>query len=130
MGEVDIEVNEHGWRDRTYPPKAAPGTYRLMVVGDSVTFGYGVPLDKTYHKRLEDLLNQAAIGIGSATRSSHSRVGGGTTYDALRMVRHHVGYFQPPQLWLAFNLNDVLFDSYRTVGHAGGPRRRWGIECS
>ena len=48
FGYIDIEVNEHGWRDRSYPQRVGPDTYRLMVVGDSVTFGYGAELAKTY----------------------------------------------------------------------------------
>lgn len=118
MGEVDIEVNEHGWRDRTYPSKAPPGTYRLMVVGDSVTFGYGVPLTETYHKRLEDRLNQGGSAVGKRFEVIALAGGGGTTYDALRMVRHHIGYFEPRELWLAFNLNDVLYEPYRLLDQA------------
>ncbi len=109
MGNIDIEVNGQGWRDRTYPRKAAPGTYRLMVVGDSVTFGYGVPLAETFHKRLEDRLNQAGSAVGKRFEVVALGGGGGTTYDELGMVRHHIGYFEPRELWLAFNLNDILF---------------------
>ncbi len=113
MGEVDIEVNEDGWRDRTYPSRPAPGSYRLMVVGDSVTFGYGVPLAETYHKRFEDLLNQSVFGTGKRFEVIALAGGGGTTYDALRMVRHHIGHFGPRELWLAFNLNDILYEPLR-----------------
>ncbi len=119
MGNVDIEVNDHGWRDRRYPREAAPGTYRLMVVGDSVTFGYGVPLADTYHKRLEDRLNQAGSAVGRRFEVLALAGGGGTTYDALGMVRHHIGYFEPRELWLAFNLNDVLFNPHDPLRQRG-----------
>ncbi len=119
MGNVDIEVNEHGWRDRAYPREAAPDTHRLMVVGDSVTFGYGVPLAETYHKRLEDRLNEAGRAVGRRFEVLALGGGGGTTYDALGMVRHHIGYFKPRELWLAFNLNDILFYPRGPLGPRG-----------
>lgn len=111
-GGVVFEINDHGWRDRSYPQKAAPGTYRLTVIGDSVTLGYGVELAETYHKRLEDRLNQAGSDVGKHFEVIALAGAGGTTYDALRTVRHHIGYFQPKELWLAFNLNDILFQPY------------------
>lgn len=119
MGHVDIEVNKQGWRDRTYPREAAPDTYRLMMVGDSVTFGYAVPLAETYHKRLEDRLNEAGRAVGRRFEVVALGGGGGTSYDELRMIRHHIGYFEPRELWLAFNLNDILFYPRSPLGSRG-----------
>ena len=124
FGYVDVEVNEHGWRDRSYPQKAAPGTYRLMVVGDSVTFGYGVELSKTYHKQLEDRLNAVGAKAGKRFEVIALAGGGGTTYDALRMVRRHFSYFDPEELWLAFNLNDILFNPYEPMAQQTGEGNR------
>jgi hypothetical protein len=75
FGYLDIEVNEHGWRDRSYPATVRPDTYRLMVVGDTITFtfGYGVELPRTYHKQLEDRLNAAGASAGSGSQSSRLR---------------------------------------------------------
>lgn len=115
-GNVDFVVNEDGWRDRSYPRNAARGTYRLLVVGDSVTFGYGVELEETYHKRLEDRLNQAGGDVERHFEVIALAGAGATTYDALRNVRHHIGYFRPQELWLAFNLNDILFQPYEVPG--------------
>jgi lysophospholipase L1-like esterase len=124
FGYVDVEVNERGWRDRSYPQKAAPGTYRLMVVGDSVTFGYGVELSKTYHKQLEDRLNAAGANTGKRFEVIALAGGGGTTYDALRMVQRHFSYFDPKELWLAFNLNDILFNPYEPTAQPTGKDKR------
>ena len=66
-------------------------------------------LDETYHKRLEDRLNQAGTPVGQRFEVVAMAGGGGTIYDELRMVRRHLGYFKPKDLWLAFNLNDILF---------------------
>jgi len=135
MGYVDIEVNEHGWRDRVYPQNGGSGAYRLVVVGDSVTFGYGVALAETYHKRLEDRLNQAGSAAGRRFEVAALAGGGGTTYDALRMVRRHAGYFRPRELWLAFNLNDILFNPYfpwekHVKADAAGQAARTGVAPS
>jgi len=57
-GDVVYEVNADGFRDRRYPKTPAPGTYRIIILGNSVAFGYGVEQDETFPKRLEALLNR------------------------------------------------------------------------
>jgi hypothetical protein len=32
------------------------------------------------------------------------------------MVPRHFDYFEPKELWLAFNLNDILFNPYESIG--------------
>src|SRR5262245_29159034 len=46
-------TNALGLRDYEFAEEKPPGTYRIVVVGDSVTFGPGVGLDETFAKRLE-----------------------------------------------------------------------------
>lgn len=53
-----IRINRQGLRaDREYAPAPAADTKRLLVMGDSFTFGIGVPVEQTYAARLEALLN-------------------------------------------------------------------------
>lgn len=44
-------------RDFFYPPAKAPGVFRIVVVGDSFTFGGKMQFDDTFPKRLERTLN-------------------------------------------------------------------------
>jgi hypothetical protein len=52
-GCVPVRINELGLRDREVPREPAPGTRRLISVGDSFTFGLGIRLEDTWPKQLE-----------------------------------------------------------------------------
>lgn len=54
---VTYSINSSGMRDYNHPIHKPQGTYRIMVLGDSFTFGVGVPMEGTYPKVLERLLN-------------------------------------------------------------------------
>ncbi len=54
-GDVPYRVNAAGFRDRDYAIEKEDGTYRIVVLGDSVSFGYGVAQAETFAKRLESL---------------------------------------------------------------------------
>ncbi|GAK58886.1 hypothetical protein Isop_0179 [Candidatus Vecturithrix granuli] len=50
-------INQHGWRDDEHDYQKPANTFRIVVLGDSVTQGYGVNLESTYAKQLEEKLN-------------------------------------------------------------------------
>jgi lysophospholipase L1-like esterase len=52
-----FSVNSLGMRDRERRAAKDPGTFRILVLGDSHTFGWGVAQDEPYPAVLERLLN-------------------------------------------------------------------------
>ncbi|MDD5746650.1 MAG: hypothetical protein PHO30_05235 [Candidatus Omnitrophica bacterium] len=56
-------INSRGLRDRDYAIPKPSGVYRIIVLGDSVTFGTEYPVAQTYPKLLEQSL-QAALPPG------------------------------------------------------------------
>ncbi len=54
---VDVRTNDHGMRGRDRPIEKGPGVFRIVGLGDSHGFGWGVPEDATFYERLESLLN-------------------------------------------------------------------------
>src|SRR4029077_2963748 len=50
-------INAHGLRGREADYSKPPGTFRILGVGDSFTFGYTVEEEYTFLHRLEDSLN-------------------------------------------------------------------------
>ena len=46
-------INDDGFRDRDYPRERRPGTFRILVLGDSVAYGTGVQLQETLAKQME-----------------------------------------------------------------------------
>ncbi|MBK8180474.1 MAG: SGNH/GDSL hydrolase family protein [Planctomycetes bacterium] len=58
LGET---VNPAGFRGPSRDRARAPGTLRIATLGDSSTFGYGVPYKDTYSARLEAELSSAGL---------------------------------------------------------------------
>jgi lysophospholipase L1-like esterase len=59
FGEAII-INSHGLRDVERPWEKPPGVKRVLVLGDSFTFGMKVEASSNYPKALEALLNEAS----------------------------------------------------------------------
>lgn len=53
---IDYAINADGFRGPLVPQAKPPGTFRVVVVGDSLSFGYGVPEDAAFPMRLGVLL--------------------------------------------------------------------------
>ncbi len=68
--DVDVSINSDGLRDREYSTSST-GAYRMIFLGDSLTFGWGVPREDTFEYLLEERLNQQGraeilnFGIGN-----------------------------------------------------------------
>jgi len=60
-----VALNSRGLRDQEYDYAKAPGVYRILILGDSFTASFEVPLERVWHVVLERLLNE---GLGEATR--------------------------------------------------------------
>jgi lysophospholipase L1-like esterase len=58
---VDFRTNSKGLRDREFGHERTPGKLRIVMIGDSLTVGWGVPFEDTFAKRVERLY--AAAGI-------------------------------------------------------------------
>ena len=62
-----VKLNALGFHDRDYAAeRPSPTTYRIMVLGDSYVAAWEVPLEQTFHKRLEARLEKEdPLGRGS-----------------------------------------------------------------
>jgi hypothetical protein len=56
-----LTTNSRGFRGRERPTKKPDGTLRILGIGDSVMFGWGVADDESYLAILERLLNEAPV---------------------------------------------------------------------
>src|SRR5262245_63414048 len=48
---VDFRTNSQGLRDGEYSFERVPGKLRIAMLGDSLTVGWGVPVEDTFAKR-------------------------------------------------------------------------------
>ncbi len=108
-GEFDFRYahNSLGWRGAEVARAKPPGTFRILGLGDSFTYGAGVDLAETYLARLEGRLN--------ARGPSHSRVevvnAGIPSFfpEAERLLLEHYGLpLSPDLVVVGFVANDVL----------------------
>jgi lysophospholipase L1-like esterase len=55
---IPVAINQAGFRERDLPVNKPKGTFRIVGLGDSLMFGWGVPVETTYLRVLEELLQQ------------------------------------------------------------------------
>lgn len=53
-----IKISKDGIRDYEYSLTKDKNIFRIVVLGDSIAFGWGVELEDTFAKKLESMLNQ------------------------------------------------------------------------
>lgn len=56
--DYQFKLNSRGFKDVEFETEKAPGTLRILGIGDSFAFGV-VPYDTNYYTRLEEMLNQS-----------------------------------------------------------------------
>ena len=59
---VEVKINSEGFRD--YEHESASKKFKILALGDSMTFGQGVEIDKTYLSVIEGKLNIEVIKAG------------------------------------------------------------------
>lgn len=58
-----VHINAEGTRGPEFAVAKPPGTYRVLSLGDSRTFGWGVPDEATYSRRVEKILNDQLASL-------------------------------------------------------------------
>jgi len=74
---VSVETNSDGFRDKEYPLLKG-GKYRIIVLGDSLAFGWGVEQEDTFENILETELNKTRpteiINFGAGNYNTEQEV--------------------------------------------------------
>ncbi len=104
---VQVSTNSHGLRDREYSESKPPDTYRIVMLGDSTTLGWGDPQDQTIPKILERELNRSGLPGYRHCEVLNAGVG---NYDTVQEVAHYRTYdraFHPDLVVLDYFINDA-----------------------
>jgi hypothetical protein len=125
-GEFDYDYrhNGEGFRDTEHAIAKPPGTFRIVVLGDSFTFGEGVPFEETWARRLERMLSERAqlparVEIINLALPRYFP-------EAERLVLEHLGLrYEPDLVVVGFVPNDVI-DTHLGID-AVGVDRGWLI---
>jgi lysophospholipase L1-like esterase len=112
---VRVRTNSHGERGEEYPVEKSPGLVRIIGLGDSYTFGSGVPYDQTFLKVLETLLNQDPAGGAARYQAINLGVEGYNTEQELACYEEESPRLKPDLVLVGYLFNDVD-DSVRPSG--------------
>lgn len=100
--------NNHGWRDRDRAYENRTGAYRILVLGDSNTFGGIVPAEKVYTRVLEDRLRSGGLDV-EVINIAYGRWGTDQQLEAL--MREGLLY-EPDLIIVQFCTNDLQDNAY------------------
>ncbi len=107
-GDVLYSINELGYRGRPCAIPKPKGTFRVLVLGDSVTFGVDLSAEERYTEKLESMLNgnrphESAVSFEVVNISA----GGWNTFNQRSWLEHRGPDFDPDMVILQFHVNDV-----------------------
>jgi hypothetical protein len=108
--ENTIRTNASGFHAREHAQQKPPGTFRIVILGDSFVAAAEVDRDRSFSARLEDLLNASASG----TRFEVIPVGmpGNGTFANLQYLAAYGLAFQPDLVLDIYNINDLENDAF------------------
>jgi hypothetical protein len=101
---VELSTNSMGLRDREYTVTKPEGVRRILMLGDSTTLGWGVPLDQTVAKILEGQLNQAGSGRFEVLNAG---IGNYDTVQETAQYEQRDRKFHPDIVVLEYFINDA-----------------------
>ncbi len=107
VGRWSVRINSVGLRGPEYPTPKPAGLFRVLLVGDSFTFGYGVAEDSTYGAQLERLISARGLPCASV-QIVNGGVNGYNTEQEVAFVRLIGLSLQPDLVIIGFNPNDIM----------------------
>lgn len=100
-----VEINTAGFRGPSLPRVPPTGTVRIVGIGDSSMFGWGVAQDETYLARMEQAL--AELHPGTRWQTVNTAVPGYNTAMEVATLRVKGLAFQPDVVVVGFSGNDL-----------------------
>ena len=108
---VENIISSQGLRDREYPLKKPENTYRIAFIGDSIVYGYGIPVEQTVSKQLEAMLNKNPKMKMKFEVINFGVPGWGTTQE-VAWYQEKVKPFAPDLVIVGYCLNDSFVASW------------------
>jgi len=105
--EVVHETNSQGFRGPEFSETKPPGTYRILFLGDSFTFGEGVHFDDVYPEVTARLLRKRFSAEHARIEGYDLGVGGYDTMNELALLRSAAPRYRPDAVVLGYVLNDA-----------------------
>ena len=120
-----LKINSAGFRDYEHSIDKPESVYRIIVLGDSMSFGQGLELENIYAKKLEHFLSYKRFGSGAyAGRVDvlNFAVPGYNTIQEYELLRTRAVFYKPDLIIVNFFLNDILPQSGEIPSRPPGSR--------
>jgi hypothetical protein len=101
----EVVNNRYGFREREFATPKPPGVFRVMVLGDSFTWGAGLSVEQRYTNLLEAMLKERYPGAGIEVLNFGTP--GGPTVRERDILRALKDVVQPDLVVVGFCLNDT-----------------------
>lgn len=108
-------INRHGYRDRERTVPKPANTYRVAVLGDSITEARQVEMEQTFTALAEAELNRQPCCNGRAVEVLNFGIPGHGTSQELLLLRERVWQFSPDLIVLQFYSGNDIFNNHRAV---------------
>ncbi len=105
MGAALYRINPDGIRDSVYARPKPDGVFRVVVMGDSVSFGYGVEEAEAYPQVFEGLLSELAPN--AQIEVVNLGVGGYNAYNEAKLLEGVGLSYEPDLVLVQFCINDL-----------------------
>ncbi|MBN1687615.1 MAG: SGNH/GDSL hydrolase family protein [Candidatus Omnitrophica bacterium] len=102
---TDVQTNSQGFRDREHSQIKPEGTYRILGLGDSFTFGFGVEGEETYLVQMEKKLNDMTDRKITYEIINMGIPGYSFLQESLLFKEKAIQY-QPDMVMIGFDVND------------------------
>ncbi len=100
---VEVRINAHGFRGPDFAAAKPAGVRRLLVLGDSIVFGWGVPQERIFPTLLQMRLDEQ----GAATEVIAAGVNSWNTRTQYEFLKHVGADYEPDVLLLVVTHNDI-----------------------
>jgi lysophospholipase L1-like esterase len=100
---IPIEINSAGYRDAEFERERTPGTRRIALLGDSITFGAGARVEQ----RFSDLLRTAAASPAPRIETQNFAINSYTSYHYAQQSRFVLPEYAPDIVVVGLCVNDL-----------------------
>jgi len=103
--DVPVRTSSLGIRNREVSPEKPVGHYRIIVLGDSHAFGYGVVEERTWPRLLETKLQSSLVMTGLEV--INAGVEGLSVEQEVQLLEDRLLYLKPDLVILTYYWNDM-----------------------
>lgn len=105
---IHMHINSYGQRCADYPLEKEPGEFRVVVLGDSLTFGPGVSNEETFVVQAEGLLNENRQPTDGFMRLVNVAANGYSTIHYLRWMQTQLETYRPDLVVMGLYIGNDL----------------------